>query len=205
MRTRSPLAKTSPPGPKRTGRPRDPAVDEAILRAAAELLGESGYAKLTIDGVAQRAGVTRKSIYRRWSDKLQLVTDLLQQVSEGSPRPNTGALRTDLLGIYQTNSKSLETAGGPIIPGLVAESLYDSELASILEAYFSRRRADALKILERAVERGEILPINDPGVFFDLVSGFFWYRRLLRHRDIRQDQADQFVDILINGLPKKVT
>jgi AcrR family transcriptional regulator len=185
----------------RPGRPRNPEIHEAILTAAAEMLGESGYAKLSIDGVAQRAGVARKSIYRRWPDKLTLVADLLQHVSDAAPHPNTGSLRGDLLAFYQLNSKALVTAGGPIVPTLVAESLHDPELATIIDEYFWKRRAEATKMVERSVARGEIKPIRDSELFFDMVSGFFWYRRLIRRRPIRNEQATEFVDILLKGLP----
>lgn len=188
----------------RPGRPRDPEVHEAILTAAAKMLGESGYARLSIDGVAQRAGVARKSIYRRWPDKLTLVTDLLQHVSDAAPHPNTGSLRGDLLAFYQLNAKGVVTAGGPIVRSLVAESLHDPELATIIDAYFRRRRTEAKKMVERAVARGEIKSIRDSDLFFDMVAGFFWYRRLIRRRPIRNEQATEFVDIFLKGLPTKL-
>ena len=136
----------SEPALRRAGRPRDPRVHEAILRATAELLGEGGYAKLTIDGVAQRAMVTRQSIYRRWPSKLELVAELLREVSERAPLPDTGTLRGDLLALYRLYASNLLTPGGPIIPSLVAESMHDSELASILDRYTSERRVRALHI-----------------------------------------------------------
>jgi AcrR family transcriptional regulator len=190
----------SVPEARRAGRPRDPRVHEAILRATAELLGEGGYAKLAIDGVAQRAMVTRQSIYRRWPTKLELVAELLHEVSDAAPLPDTGSLRGDLLELYRLYARNLRTPGGPIIPGLVAESMHDPELASIIDTYTSERRTRAMKIFERAVARGEMDPSFDPGLLIDMVSGFFWYRKLLRRRPIRADQAALFVDALLAGI-----
>ncbi len=190
----------SAPALRRAGRPRDPRVHEAILRATAELLGEGGYAKLTIDGVAQRALVTRQSIYRRWPSKLELVAELLRDVSENAPLPDTGTLRSDLIALYRLYARNLLTPGGPIIPSLVAESLHDGELASILDRYTSERRVRALKIFERAVDRGEMPATIDPELLVDMFSGFFWYRKLLRRRPIRGDQATAFVDVVLGGI-----
>jgi AcrR family transcriptional regulator len=190
----------SAPAAPRAGRPRDPRVHEAILRATAELLGEGGYAKLTIDGVAQRAAVTRQSIYRRWPTKLELVAELLREVSENAPLPDTGSLRGDLLELYRLYARNLLTPGGPIIPALVAESMHDTELASIIDRYTEQRRALAMQVFERAIERGEMPATFDPGLLIDMVSAFFWYRKLLRRRPIRADQAALFVDVLLEGI-----
>src|SRR5665213_2446672 len=121
--------------PRKAGRPRNPDVHEASLRSTAELLGLSGYANLSIEGVAQRAGVTRQSIYRRWPSKLALVAELLREVSESAPLPDTGSLRDDMRALYRLYARYLRTPGGPIIPALVAEAMHNDELASIVGAY----------------------------------------------------------------------
>jgi AcrR family transcriptional regulator len=185
---------------RKAGRPRDPLVHDAILRATAHLLGEGGYAKLSIDGVAQRAGVTRQSIYRRWPAKLPLVAELLHEVSEGAPLPDTGNVRDDLLALYRLYARNLLTPGGPIIPALIAESLLDAELATIMNRYTDERRALAMAIFERAIARGEIRADSDPGLLIDMISGFFWHRKLIRRAAIRYDQAERFVDILLDGI-----
>ena len=185
---------------RKAGRPRSPDVHEAILRATAEMLGTAGYANLTIEGVAQRAGVTRQSIYRRWPTKLALVADLLRDVSENAPLPDTGSLRDDLRALYRLYGSYLITAGGPIIPGLVAEAMHNAELASIVEAYVDERRTIAMRVFERAVTRGEMRTDADPGMLIDLVSGFFWYLKLIRRAPIPPDGIDPFVDVLLDGI-----
>jgi AcrR family transcriptional regulator len=144
--------------------------------------------------------VTRQSIYRRWPAKLELVAELLREVSESAPLPDTGSLRGDLLELYRLYARNLLTPGGPIIPALVAESMHDAELASIIDRYTEQRRALAMQVFERAIERGEMAATFDPGLLIDMVSAFFWYRKLLRRRPIRADQAAQFVDVLLAGI-----
>jgi AcrR family transcriptional regulator len=185
---------------RKAGRPRSPDVHEAILRATAEMLGTAGYANLTIEGVAHRAAVTRQSIYRRWPTKLALVAELLRSVSENAPLPDTGSLRGDLRALYRLYGSYLITAGGPIIPGLVAEAMHNAELASIVEAYVDERRTIAMRVFERAAARGEMRPDADPGTLIDLVSGYFWYLKLIRRAPIPADGIEPFVDALLDGI-----
>ena len=84
------------PAPARRGRPRSPEVDAAILDAALRLLAAEGYARMTVDGVAAEAGVSKAAIYLRYRSKADLATAALARLREsGRPEP-TGDLRTDL-------------------------------------------------------------------------------------------------------------
>src|SRR6266571_7790768 len=87
----------APSTPGRRGRPRDPGVDVAIRTATVDLLGEVGYARLTMDEVAARAGVAKASLYLRWPNKVALVADALQQRARTVPEvPDTGTLPADM-------------------------------------------------------------------------------------------------------------
>jgi AcrR family transcriptional regulator len=200
MRSSAPSTPTRPETRRKAGRPRDPDVHDAILRATAELIGESGYAALSIEGVAQRADVGRPSIYRRWPSKLHLVEELMSAVSASAPLPDTGSLRGDLLALYRLYARTLDTPGGPIIPGLVAEAMHDTELSAIVQRYVDGRRVVAMGVFERAVARGEMRADVDAGMLIDLISGFFWYRKLIRRARVRADAADHFVDVLLAGI-----
>src|SRR3954451_20972426 len=83
------------------GRPRDASLDAAVLEAGRELLMESSYAELSMDGVAVRAQVGKKTLYRRWASKAPLVAEaVLDAYGRGGSFsvPDTDSLRTDLLG-----------------------------------------------------------------------------------------------------------
>jgi AcrR family transcriptional regulator len=67
----------TPSGPHAGGRPRDPALDEAIILATRSRLVRDGYSRMTLGDIATDAGVSRPTIYRRWSSKFELVTDAL--------------------------------------------------------------------------------------------------------------------------------
>lgn len=184
------------------GRPRDPAVHEAILRATAEMLGEVGYARLSIDGVAQRAGVTRQSIYRRWQTKLELVGEVVRETSRSAPVADTGSLRGDLIALHRLYARDLSTRSGPVIPALVAESLHNTELTSVIDLYLNRRRRRELEIFDRAAARGEIAPLDDPNLVLDTIAGYFWYRRLIRRSRLREDEAEAFADFVLAALKR---
>src|SRR5713226_929127 len=94
---------TGEPERSRRGRPRDPAVDEAILAAAGDLLAEVGYARLTMDQVAARARAGKASVYLRWPNKVALVAEAIQYRSAVVPDvPDTGSLHADMLVFLRT-------------------------------------------------------------------------------------------------------
>ena len=80
----------------RRGRPRDEAVDQRVLSAAWGLLHAGGYAALNVDDVAERAGVAKTTLYRRWPTKDHLAIAAAAQVLGEVPIPDSGDLRRDL-------------------------------------------------------------------------------------------------------------
>src|SRR5262245_50513407 len=78
------------------GRPRDPRIDNAVLRATVELLGKSGYADLSVDAIAKRAGTSKPAIYRRWPSKAHLVHEAVFPINSGTELPDTGSLAGDV-------------------------------------------------------------------------------------------------------------
>jgi AcrR family transcriptional regulator len=148
--------------PRRRGRPRDPGVDVAIRTATVDLLGEIGYARLTMDEVAARAGVSKASLYLRWPNKVTLVAEALQQRARAVPAiPDTGALTTDMRAFLTTLLRARGAASRAL-------SALSGEIASNpeLRAAWRRGVAGALTgclrtIVSRAVDRGELAPDSD--------------------------------------------
>jgi len=148
--------------PARRGRPRDPGVDTAIRAAALLLLAEVGYARLTMDDVAARAGVSKASLYLRWPNKVALVADALQQRSGAVPQtPDTGSLASDVRGFLRALLRSREQASRAL-------SAVSGEIASNPELRVAWRRGMAATftgclrtIVSRAIERGELPADSD--------------------------------------------
>jgi AcrR family transcriptional regulator len=82
---------------RRPGRPRDATVEARVPEATQDVLIEVGFDQLTIDAVAERCGMSRATIYRRWNDKTELVVDAAAKLLQSPAVPDTGDLRTDLL------------------------------------------------------------------------------------------------------------
>lgn len=96
-----------------------------------ELLGEVGYDRMTVGAVADRARASKATVYRRWSNKAPLVTDAVRRYAGTAlvPRPPTGDLRTDLLGLLDALRESLLGQDAALVLGLLSAMRNDPELA----------------------------------------------------------------------------
>jgi len=145
------------PAPRGTRRRGDALLD-AIYAAVMEELARVGYAALSIERVAERAGTGKASIYRRWGTRLELVLDTIDHVlPRFDAAPDTGSLRDDLLLVHR---RIAETMGSR--PGAAAKACFegtDDQLArAVRERLLPQRLAIMLEILRRGVERGEVRP-----------------------------------------------
>lgn len=150
-------AHTAPPGPPTRARRHGAELERAILRAAAEVLIESGYAGLTMDLVARRAGTNKNTIYRRWPSRAALGIAAYRQLAvANAPSPDTGELRGDVLEMMRRANRNWSSPTGGILRALLAGVGDDPQLlAQIQEHSTDAGSAAWLTILARAVVRGE--------------------------------------------------
>jgi AcrR family transcriptional regulator len=187
----------------RRGRPRSQEADRAILAAAAALLAEGGFAALSIEEVAARAGVAKTTIYRRWNSRGVLALDaFLADFQSQQPPPDTGTLRGDLLAALRAWIRAVtRTSAGPILAGLIAESQRDPEFGvAWRERVVERLRAQHKLLLNRAIDRGEIPPDTDQEVVLDLLFGAAYHRLLQGHRPLTDVFARRVVDVIVAGV-----
>jgi AcrR family transcriptional regulator len=140
------------------GRPRDPRRDEAILDSAIELIAEVGYERMTIDAIAQRAGVGRPTIYRRWPDgKPDVVAAALRaQRDRIPPLADTGSLRGDLVELVWRLVGHVRCRAH-LATGLLAQLRESEELAQLFRENILATRAEWMMApVERAIARGEL-------------------------------------------------
>jgi AcrR family transcriptional regulator len=140
-------------------RRRGAALEDAILRAAASELTENGYAGLTMDRVAQRAGTNKNAIYRRWPDRLALGIAAYRLLATSIEPPDTGDLRGDALELLRRANRHWSSPLGAVLRDLMAAA----GGAQNLVAQLPDQSPDAmtalwLTVLDRAVARGEISP-----------------------------------------------
>jgi AcrR family transcriptional regulator len=158
--TEQPPAGVPPPGRPVRARRRGAALERAILRAAAEELTESGYAGLTMDRVARRAGTNKNTIYRRWPNRAALGIAAYRHLAVATMQlPDTGELRGDVLELMRSANRTWSSPIGGILRALLAGARDDPQLlAQIHENSADAGSAAWLTILARAVARGEAVP-----------------------------------------------
>lgn len=162
---------------KQGGRPRDGQVDHAIVQATQELLAERGYAGLTVDAVAARAGVGKAAIYRRYATKQEMIFSAAVHGMREEPPPDAGSLRADLAAVCRTIAAQLGSAPGDVLAGLLADIYADPALGDrFAETFLERERLVVAAVLDRAVARGELARVPDPAVVQALLVGpvFAW-------------------------------
>ncbi|MCA2210063.1 TetR/AcrR family transcriptional regulator [Nocardia rosealba] len=129
---------------------------EQVLAAVSAELAEHGYDALTIDSVAERAGVHRTTVYRRWRNVGGLLADVIAAAGDLDWQPrDTGSLAGDLTALNEEIQESL-LAEPSIASALIAVSFRSSEAAEGLARMWEDRYTQCEIVVERAVERGEI-------------------------------------------------
>ncbi|RZU37181.1 TetR family transcriptional regulator [Streptomyces sp. BK022] len=157
-------------------------VTEAIRAAVFEELAAVGYARMSIEGIARRAGVGKTAVYRRWRSKLNLVLDVVSAMAVlGLPAPDTGSLEGDLRLLYEVMSRALRhPVASQIIPDLQAEAARNPEMAETLQkAVRDGQDGVASKIVAAARERGEVSADLDLDLALDLISGPLYWRAVI--------------------------
>ncbi len=183
------------------GRPRSVKADKAILRAAAELLEEEGYDRLTMEAIAHRAGVGKATIYRRWSNKADLVVDVITAAFEAYPIADTGNTREDLHMMSQRSLKILDGRVGRIMQAVGSELGRNPALAEVVRASLMEPRREALRtIVRRGMERGDIRADVDPDLVLDALVGAIYYRIQTADQSPTPADAEALVDLLFRGM-----
>jgi AcrR family transcriptional regulator len=177
-------------------------VRAAAIAATLAELAESGYAALSLERIARRAGVNMTSLYRRWGSRERLVLEaMLEQVGRHVSVPDTGSLRDDLLALAVTaaaNSARPEVAA--MARAVAAQAPHDPELAAANEAFWAERLALDAAIVERAIERGEIDAATEPTQVIESVLGPIHLRLLLTGRPVNRSFLERTVDTVVDGV-----
>ncbi|MFC5753190.1 TetR/AcrR family transcriptional regulator [Actinomadura rugatobispora] len=153
----------------------------AVLDAARDELEDAGYAGLTLERVAERSGVHLATLYRRWRTVEGLVVDLLGEIGKTRvPIPDTGSLEEDLrilaLEIARLYQQPRMRA---LIEGVVAAAVRSPEASDAWATVIAERNRLAARIVERAVERGELPPGTDGIAVISAVGAPIYYRMLV--------------------------
>ncbi|KUH83064.1 MULTISPECIES: TetR/AcrR family transcriptional regulator [unclassified Mycobacterium] len=193
----SPVDKTSG-----AGRPRDPRIDAAILRATADLLAEIGYSNLTIAAVAERAGTTKTALYRRWSSKAELVHEAAFPAAPTAIETPPGDIAADIRAML---AAARDVFSSPVVraalPGLISDMAADADLNARVMDRFTGVFVAVRNRLTDAVQRREVHPDVDPDRLVEVIGGATLLRMLLRPGEpLGDDWVEQTAAIVIHGV-----
>lgn len=184
------------------GRPRDPRIDGAVLAATVELLGETGYAALSVDAIARRAVTSKPAIYRRWPSKAHLVHEAVFPLGDATELPDTGSVTGDVHQILHRTVAVLTTpAARAALPGLVGEMAADPTLhAALLERFADILGRGLTDWLEAAVARGEVRPEVTATDVVDAIAGIT-FLALITHADTLDDAwVSRTAELITKGI-----
>ncbi|WP_182898920.1 TetR/AcrR family transcriptional regulator [Microbispora sp. H10830] len=179
-----------------------PRKKDDILNAALRLLAEKGYEGLTIEGVAERSGVNKTTIYRWWPSKAALLgTALVEARALDFEVPDTGSLRGDLRALLDGLARLLTTPpAADIAVAALGAAANSPELAEAARGFFADRFARERSIFERARERGDIGDSADPMTIIDLLAGAVWLRVVFRQLPLDDGFTERAVNAVVDGV-----
>jgi len=183
-----------------TGRNRNDAARDAILRAAAELLAEESSAKITVDAIAKRANAGKQTIYRWWPSKGAVLLDAMVWLAEADvPAPDTGDLNADLT-VFVRSTFAAATQHRSLLLGVLREALGDPDTYAQLEGFAASRRAVLRKILVAGRHSGQIPARRSIDIAVEQAFGLLWYRLIFANAPLDDAAASRVVDALVTQL-----
>ncbi|NDL57207.1 TetR/AcrR family transcriptional regulator [Phytoactinopolyspora mesophila] len=197
----------SPDGSRHAGRPRDPAIDQAILEATLNVLHEHGYAGFSLEAVATRAGTTKPTIARRWRRRQELIIAALATVLVRPPVPDTGCTRCDLIdGIELLADAVLRRMPPAVLAPLIADCAPDRELHQYLTDALVLPTREALALtVKRAIDRGHLRSDTNPELVVDLFASMVFQGGLFADSRFDAQRVVEAVDLVLRGIAVSFT
>lgn len=189
------------------GRPRNLETQQAILSASYDLLLAEGFGAVTVEKIAERAAVSKATIYKWWPNKAAVVIDgFLSAASARLPVPDTGSAQQDILLHARNLAQFLTSREGKVIKELIGQGQFDPALAEAYQSrYFQPRRLEALELLERGAKRGELKPGFPLELGIDLIYGPLFYQLLVLGSKLDDAYVEQLVAYAFAGLQANST
>ena len=173
------------------------------MRTTLELGQEIGYAKLSIEAVAARAGAGKHTIYRRWSSKGALLLDSLLSLNEpGLDYPDSGDIVADLRAqIYAAVDLLARPPFGPLFQALIGEAQHDPQVAAALNERFITPQADkTVARLAAARDQGQLSPGFDLDLAMAILSGPLYFQLLITQEPLTHEYVDRILHALFAGM-----
>lgn len=153
------------------GRPRDPGLEDRVFDAAIALYAEAGWAGFSFEALAKRSGVGKAGLYRRWSDRQEMLRQTLEARWLAPARIDTGALRGDLIALARQVFAAYAGDNARVARWMAMDGERHPEVRSATAPYVEATIRQGRAIVRRAIARGEIGERTNPGLLMDLVVG----------------------------------
>ncbi len=203
MRQKPPARKYRDSGRKKRlpGRPRSEQARLAILRSTLKLLAEKGFSELTIEAVADHAGVGKATVYRWWPDKAALIADAFACSTKRKLHfPDTGSVRTDMSQQMRQLIKVFRSRRGRIVSAILAAGQTDrGVIAAFRERFMMPRRQEAYATLQRGILRGQLPKKIDLDLLLDSLYGPIYMRFLIRHDSLTPEFVEGLCELTLGG------
>lgn len=189
----------------RKGRPRDERIDAGITTAALETLAENGFERFCVEDVAQRAGVAKTTIYRRFPTRDDLLAGALERLNDDLvTRERSGSIREQLVAALGSIRRAPGTMRGQILMHAAAEGERDPGLAAFVhERVLAPRHAALRELIQHGIDAGELRPGIDPDAVIAVLVGPMLYLGMWRMRDeVGAIPDERVVDLLLSGLTR---
>jgi AcrR family transcriptional regulator len=176
------------------GRPRDPALEQAILAATVEVVVRAGFSAAKLEEIARRAGTGKAAIYRRWPSKTALVIAAVRSLQTEAEPAECGSLREDLL-FCARHYVSADVRAADVLAKVLAELPHNGELREAAIASIGRPAADALRtVIERWIALGEIDPATPVDLVASIVPSVAFHRVALLQQGLDEATVVALVD-----------
>jgi AcrR family transcriptional regulator len=183
------------------GRPRDGAVDTAILDATERSLASRGYEAMTVEQVAVAAGVSKPTIYLRYRSKVELVEAMIERLRPPLPSADGASARDELVALIEMQEEWVERHGLRLVAAVLLEEADHPEL---LRRFRGRvvepARAAFVAALRAGIARGELRPGADGDEVVDALTGAYWGRTWTASGRARRNWPERLVDAVVQGL-----
>ncbi len=192
----------SPPPVRQPGRPRDEMACSRIREATISLLEEVGFASLTCDAIAQRAGTSKATIYRWWPNKVAVVIDAFTRtVAPALPFHEADTLEEYVTANLRQFAKAVCGRNGRLLAAIIAAAQHDPDVEqAFLTHWIKPRRVVARKSLQKFKDMGQIPQDFDIEQVLDAMYGPFHFLLMVRHTRLSGPYAEKMAEILLRGL-----
>ncbi len=176
-------------------------VREAVFAASLAELADVGWGSLSVERIADRSGVHKTTIYRRWGTADHVVLEaLLERGSAKIPVPDTGDVTRDMIGLGRSIAASISAPIGRSVAAAAIEAADSSSIRQIADAFWSERFEQAGIIVGRAIERGQLPGGTESKDFVETVAARIWFRVMVNRLPVSDPWLSEVVDSAVEAV-----